>query len=42
MPGALYWAVMAFCIAFLVYFIHKFLAIKPLDRQGSCAEIASE
>lgn len=42
MPGALYWSVMAFCIAFLVYFIHKFLAIKPLDRQGSCAEIASE
>jgi len=42
MPGSLYWAVIAFCVAFLVYFIHKFLVIKPLHPQGSCAELASE
>ena len=42
MPGALYWAVLAFCVAFIVYFVHKFLSIKPLGRQGSCAELASE
>ena len=29
-------------IVFLVYFVHRFLAIKPLDRQGSCAELLSE
>ena len=23
-------------------FVYKFLAIKPLDKQGSCAELASE
>ena len=41
-PGVLYWAILAFCVAFIVYFIHKFLAIKPLDQQGSCAELVSE
>ena len=42
MPGGLFWAVMAFCVVFIVYFVSKFLAIKPLDRQGSCAELVSE
>ena len=42
LPGALYWAILAFCIVFIVYFVQKFLAIKPLDRQGSCAELLSE
>ena len=41
-PDKLYWAILAFCVAFIVYFIQKFLAIKPLDRQGSCAELLSE
>ena len=41
-PGALYWAILAFCIAFIAYFINKFLTIKPLDHQGSCAELVSE
>ncbi|MBO4757525.1 MAG: CPBP family intramembrane metalloprotease [Bacteroidales bacterium] len=42
LPAPLYWAIFVFCIAFLVYFVKKFLAIKPLDKQGSCAEIVSE
>ena len=42
LPGGLYWAVLVFCAAFIVYFVYKFLAIKPLDKQGSCAELVSE
>lgn len=42
LPGPLYWAILAFCVAFIVYFVKKFQAIKPLDPQGSCAEIVSE
>ena len=42
MPAPVYWAVIVFCLAFIVYFVHKFLAIKPLDKQGSCAELLSE
>ena len=42
LPTPLYWAIFVFCIAFIVYFVKKFQAIKPLDEQGSCAEIVSE
>ena len=42
MPAPVYWALIAFCIVFLVYFVFRFLSIKPLDKQGSCAEILSE
>lgn len=42
MPAPVYWTLLAFCIIFIVYFVFRFLAIKPLDRQGSCAELLSE
>ena len=42
LPDKLYWAILVFCIAFIAYFIQKFRAIKPLDNQGSCAELVSE
>jgi len=42
LPGGLYWAILVFCVVFIVYVVQKFLAIKPLDKQGSCAEIVSE
>ena len=42
MPAPVYWTLLAFCIVFIVYFVFRFLAIKPLDKQGSCAEILSE
>ena len=42
LPAPLFWAILAFCTAFIVYFVYKFLAIKPLSSQGSCAELVSE
>ncbi|MBO4916270.1 MAG: CPBP family intramembrane metalloprotease [Bacteroidales bacterium] len=42
LPAPLFWAIFAFCAAFIVYFVYKFLAIKPLSSQGSCAELVSE
>ena len=42
LPTPLFWAIFAFCVAFIVYFVYKFLAIKPLSSQGSCAELVSE
>ena len=42
LPTPLFWAILVFCIAFIAYFIQKFRAIKPLDTQGSCAELVSE
>ena len=42
LPTPLFWAIFAFCAAFIVYFVYKFLAIKPLSSQGSCAELVSE
>ena len=42
LPAPLFWAILAFCAAFIVYFVYKFLAIKPLSSQGSCAELVSE
>ena len=42
LPTPLFWAILAFCVAFIVYFVYKFLAIKPLSSQGSCAELVSE
>ena len=42
LPAPLFWAILVFCIAFIAYFIQKFRAIKPLDAQGSCAELVSE
>ena len=42
LPTPLFWAIFAFCAAFIVYFVYKFLAIRPLSSQGSCAELVSE
>ena len=42
LPTPLFWAIFAFCAAFIVYFVYKFLAIKPLSSHGSCAELVSE
>ncbi len=42
LPAPLYLAIFIFCIAFLAYFFKKFETIKPLDPQGSCAELVSE
>jgi hypothetical protein len=42
LPAPLFWAILVFCVAFIVYFVYKFLAIKPLSSQGSCAELVSE
>ena len=42
LPAPLYWAIFVFCIAFIVYFVYKFLVIKPLSSRGSCAELVSE
>lgn len=38
LPASLYWAIFAFCIAFIVYFVFKLLEVKPLTPQGSCAQ----
>ncbi len=42
LPVPLYWAIFVFCIVVIVYTVFKFLAIKPLSQQGSCAELLSE
>ena len=42
LPTPLFWAILAFCVVFIVYFVYKFLVIKPLSSQGSCAELVSE
>ena len=39
LPAPLFWALLVFCIAFAVYFVYKFLCIKTLGKEGSCARV---